>query len=159
MKPRNTLGGPGFTLVELLFSVAIASVLAAIAVPSYNAIISNTKNNRAISEIYAIQVCIERFYTVNFNYPATITDIASCLPSNGLDPWGNAYIYLNIVDGGHGIKGQVRKDHKLNPINSKYDLYSMGKNGVTKKQISQKDSVDDIILARDGSFVGLASDF
>jgi general secretion pathway protein G len=53
----------------------------------------------------------------------------------------------------------VRKDHALNPINSDYDLYSLGKNGVSKKQISQKDSVDDIIRARDGGFIGLAADF
>jgi general secretion pathway protein G len=54
---------------------------------------------------------------------------------------------------------EVRKDHKLNPINTNYDLYSMGKDGVTKMQITQKDSVDDIIVAGDGGFVGLASDF
>ena len=94
-----------------------------------------------------------------FHYPATLADISSSLPNNGIDPWGNAYVYLNIIDGGPGIKGQVRKDKKLNPINTNYDLYSMGKDGVTKKQLDNKDSVDDIVLAGDGGFVGLSSDF
>jgi general secretion pathway protein G len=53
----------------------------------------------------------------------------------------------------------VRKDHKLNPINSDFDLYSMGRNGTSQTQISQKDSLDDIIRANNGGFVGLASDF
>jgi general secretion pathway protein G len=48
---------------------------------------------------------------------------------------------------------------KLDPINSDFDLYSMGKDGVSKTQLTQKDSLDDIVRARDGAFVGLASDF
>ena len=149
----------GFTLIELMFAVAIVSVLTAIAIPSYRGYIDKSNNDKAIADIYAMQVCIERFYTVNFSYPASIADIVACLPNNGRDPWGNLYAYLNIIDGGPGIKGSVRKDHKLNPINTNYDLYSNGKNGITKKQVSQKDSLDDVILARDGAFVGLAADF
>jgi len=53
----------------------------------------------------------------------------------------------------------VRKDHKLNPINSDYDLFSMGRNQKFKTQISNKDSLDDIIRANDGGFIGVAQDF
>jgi general secretion pathway protein G len=156
---KKNAGVRGFTLLELMFSIAIIAVLTAIAVPSYTGYIDKAKNATAISDILIIQLESERLYTNTFRYPTTLSDISANLPNNGIDPWGKAYVYLNIVDGGHGIKGQVRKDHKLNPINSNYDLYSMGKNGVSKTQIDNKDSVDDIILARDGSFVGLASDF
>ena len=75
----------------------------------------------------------------------------------GFDPWGHPYQYLKI-EGSKG-KGDVRKDHTLNPINSDFDLYSMGRDGVSRTQISNKDSLDDIIRANDGGFVGLASDF
>lgn len=149
----------GFTLLELLFGLAIVSLLASIAIPTYRAHIDKANNNNAIAHINQIQVCIERFYTENFSYPAVINDIASCLPNQGLDPWGNPYQYLNIIDGGPGIMGQVRKDKMLNPINTNYDLYSKGKNGVSKKQLDNKDSVDDVILARDGAFIGLSADF
>lgn len=148
----------GFTLLELLIVLAIIGVLSGIAVPFYNASIDESKNTTAITDITTIQSSIERFYTNNFNYPAALTDIPD-LPHNGIDPWGNAYVYLNIKDGGPGIKGNVRKDKKLNPINTLYDLYSKGKNGVSKKQLDNKESVDDIVLARDGSFIGLSSDF
>jgi general secretion pathway protein G len=157
--PKKNSGGRGFSLLELLFALAIVAVLTAIALPAYNGHIDKSKNNNSIVEIYAIQVCIERYYTETFSYPATLADIKACLPNSGLDPWGKAYIYLNIIDGGPGIKGKVRKDKKLNPINSIYDLYSMGKDGKTKIQLDNKDSVDDIVLASDGGFVGLSSDF
>jgi general secretion pathway protein G len=56
-------------------------------------------------------------------------------------------------------KGDARKDGKLNPINSDFDLYSRGKDKVYKPQLTQKDSLDDIVRAQDGAFVGLAADF
>jgi general secretion pathway protein G len=74
------------------------------------------------------------------------------------DPYGNAYVYLRIQGGGPG-KGGVRKDRKLNPINSDFDLYSIGKDGETKTQLDNKDSLDDIVRANDGGFVGLAANF
>ena len=36
------------------------------------------------------------------------------------------------------------------PINSKFDLYSMGKDGVSQTQLTNKDSLDDIVWANDG---------
>ena len=149
----------GFSLLELMFAVMIIGVLSAIAIPVYNAERDKTAVNTAISDIVLIQSALEKYYTIHFNYPSSLDDIANNLPNNGHDPWGNPYEYLNIVNGDKGVMGKVRKDHKLNPINSLYDLYSKGKDGVSKTQISQKDSVDDIILARDGGFIGLASDF
>ncbi|ANE57367.1 MULTISPECIES: type IV pilin protein [Methylomonas] len=155
----NKIDRSGFTFIEALLATAIVGILAAIAVPAYNGYIDRTKNSLAISQIMAIQTEIERYYTREFRYPDALADLGAALPGVGIDPWGNAYVYLNIINGGPGVKGDVRKDHALNPINTNYDLYSKGKNGVTKKQISQKDSLDDIIVARDGSFVGLAADF
>ncbi|QSB00625.1 prepilin-type N-terminal cleavage/methylation domain-containing protein [Methylomonas sp. EFPC1] len=156
---RKNLIGNGFTLIEMMLAVAIMAVLTAIAIPAYNGYIDKSKNDLAISYLLAIQTELERYYTREFHYPNALSDITSALPNNGKDPWGRDYVYLNIIEGGPGTMGSVRKDHALNPINTKYDLYSLGKNGVTKKQISQKDSLDDIILARDGGFVGLAADF
>ncbi|MBM4207917.1 MAG: prepilin-type N-terminal cleavage/methylation domain-containing protein [Gammaproteobacteria bacterium] len=157
---KNKIAGTlGFTLIELAIAIAIVGLLSAIALPVYMQHIDKSNNNKAIADIMMIQVAIERFHTANFRFPADINEIPGPLPNNGLDPWKNPYVYLNIVDGGPDIKGDVRKDKKLNPINTQYDLYSMGKNGVSKNQLDQKDSVDDIVLARDGGFVGLSSDF
>jgi general secretion pathway protein G len=52
-----------------------------------------------------------------------------------------------------------RKDRFGVPINSDYDLYSMGKNRETMDSLTTPKSYDDIVRASDGMFVGLASDF
>ena len=73
------------------------------------------------------------------------------------DPWGNPYGYLNLSES--GARGQARKDHALVPINTDFDLYSKGKDGVSVGPLTAQPSRDDIIRAADGRFVGLASDF
>ena len=52
-----------------------------------------------------------------------------------------------------------RMDRFLHPINSDYDLYSMGKDGETVLPLTARKSHDDVIRANDGSFVGLAVEF
>jgi general secretion pathway protein G len=164
----------GFTLLEILFSTMIVGVLSAIAIPVYNGHLDKMHINNAIADINFIQICIERYHTETFRYPPTISEITSCLPNSGLDPWGKAYVYLNLIDdepGNKGLKGadkpkgddkgddKKRKDHKENPINTLYDLYSKGKDGLSKQQLDNKESVDDVVLAHDGAFIGLASNF
>jgi general secretion pathway protein G len=73
------------------------------------------------------------------------------------DPWGRAYQYLRI-DGGKtpGIEGYRRRDKNANPVNSDYDLYSMGKDSKTAPQFTAKNARDDIVRANDGAYYGLA---
>ncbi len=73
-----------------------------------------------------------------------------------IDPWGRPYVFYNILANG---KGGARKDHALNPLNGDYDMYSVGPDGLSKAQITQKDSVDDVIRASNGGYVGIASGF
>jgi type IV pilus assembly protein PilE len=60
--------GRGFSLVELMFVVAIAAVIAAVAIPSYN--IQVRKNNRAVAKARLAQAAqlLERFYSDNQSY-------------------------------------------------------------------------------------------
>jgi general secretion pathway protein G len=53
----------------------------------------------------------------------------------------------------------IRKDHNLHPLNSEFDLYSLGKDGRSSPPLTAQASRDDVIWARDGDFVGLASDY
>lgn len=53
----------------------------------------------------------------------------------------------------------VRKDRFGAPLNTDFDLYSMGKNRESADLLSTPKSYDDIVRASDGMFVGLASDF
>ncbi|HKY73488.1 MAG TPA: prepilin-type N-terminal cleavage/methylation domain-containing protein [Nitrospira sp.] len=53
----------------------------------------------------------------------------------------------------------VRKDRFGAPLNTDFDLYSMGKNRESADSLSTPQSYDDIVRASDGVFVGLASEF
>jgi len=144
----------GLTLVELMLVVLLIGVLAAIAMPMYANYRERINRSTAIMDIRVLQALITDYAANGGSFPASLADVGN---GGKLDPWGHAYQYVDLNStGGHG---KARKDHKLNPINSDFDLYSMGKDGVSKTQLTQKDSLDDIVRARDGAFVGLASDF
>jgi len=58
----------GFTLIELMITVAILSIIAAVAIPSYTKQIQ--KNNRAVAKARLSQAVqqLERFYSDNNSY-------------------------------------------------------------------------------------------
>jgi general secretion pathway protein G len=45
------------------------------------------------------------------------------------------------------------------PINSDYDLYSEGKDGNSAPPLGAAQSLDDVVRANDGGYVGLAANF
>ncbi len=148
--PRHS----GFTLIEIFLALAAVTIMAAIAIPSYQSTINKARNGQAIKDIYHIDIMLERYRSVNqYQLPPDLASLGAPIP---LDPWGNAYVYLNIEAG--ASKGKVRKDKRLNPLNSDYDLYSLGADGRTALPLTAAKAQDDIVRAGNGSFVGLASD-
>lgn len=140
------------TLLELVVTMATIAVLASLAFPAYQAQVNRSRVSQAIADIKQIEMKLERYFTDRGRFPATLPEAGLTL----VDPWGNAYRYLNM-DG--ASVGQVRKDHALHPLNTDYDLYSMGADGDSASPLTARKSRDDIIRARNGSFVGLASDY
>jgi general secretion pathway protein G len=55
--------------------------------------------------------------------------------------------------------GGARRDHKLSPLNSDFDLYSVGRDQQTAASLADSRSRDDIVRARDGGFIGTAEEF
>jgi len=146
----------GFGLLDLMVTLVVFSLLAALAVPAYNGFISRAKVSAAIGDIGSIAIEIDRF-SINNNdrLPANLNELRMEIP---LDPWGNRYEYLNIRTAGPG-KGAFRKDGNLNPLNSDFDLYSKGDDGESAGPLSARKSRDDIVRANNGAFIGLGEDY
>ena len=144
----------GFTLLELLMALGVIGVLAVLAIGSYNRAVDRARAASAKVDIADLHMQLERYRIQNSRFPDGLAEIGQ---GGLLDPWDRPYHYTKL-EGVKG-KGKARKDKKLNPLNSDYDLFSAGKNGVFKTQVSNKDSLDDIIRAHDGAFIGLAADF
>ncbi len=142
----------GVTLVELMIAVALVGLLAAIAVPSYESYLRKAKMAAAKKDILEISLRLDRVFMAVGAYPASL----AALGSVPLDPWGAPYRYLSM-DG--ATVGQKRKDKSLHPLNSDYDLYSMGPDGASQTALTAKASRDDIIRANNGGFVGVAEDY
>jgi general secretion pathway protein G len=139
--------------VELLTVVLLVGVLLALALPLFDSHRDKTRARQAGVEMAQMSAVISNYWNDMRAFPNSLADVGM---GGALDPWGRPYVYYNVDANG---RGGARKDRALNPINSDYDLYSKGPDGVTKPQVSQRDSLDDVIRGRNGSFVGTAADF
>lgn len=144
----------GMTLIELLLTMAMVGILMGIAYAGYRQVIERVRVSRAIGDIGEIQLTLDKFELNRGVLPDSLADIGM---GGQLDPWGAPYQYLNIATV-MGL-GSVRKDRNLVPINTDFDLYSMGPDGASRPPLTANASRDDIVRANDGSFVGKAEDY
>lgn len=161
-----SLGGQGlraaFTLLEIMLAVAILGTLAAIAIPSYMAFVEKARVASAVSDIRNIAIEIKGFEIGQGRLPSDLMEIGY---DTWLDPWGGAYAYLPLdctapgICIGAGGMGQPRKDRFLVPVNSDFDLYSRGRDGLSLSPFTAPTSQDDVVRAGNGSFIGLAKYF
>jgi len=143
----------GFTLLELVVVAGLIGTLSMITIPRLFGYAERVRDTQAIVDIADLDADLQQF-AMDYNaLPMTLGEIGR----GGLvDPWGNPYQYLNILAGG---KGKERKDHFMVPVNSDFDLYSMGPDGKSVAPFTAKASRDDIVRASNGSFIGPVSEF
>ncbi len=154
LRGSKLTGSIGFTLLELMVALAIVAILTSLSIPMYTEYIEKARIVRAIAEIKIISQVIDAYHTDNSMYPESLADVNY---ATLLDPWGSSYQYLNIQTAKG--KGDFRKDKFVVPINTDYDLFSMGKDRDSVPPLTAKASQDDIIRANDGGYIGLASAF
>lgn len=144
----------GWTLIELLLILALIGVIASILVPLLLQAIERAKVRRAIADMRLLDFEISQYEDREERLPDGLEEIP---PGTHLDPWGRPYVYFKFE--GPGWHGRARKDRFLVPINTFYDLYSVGPDGESRPPLQNPRSYDDIVRANDGQFYGLGRDF
>jgi general secretion pathway protein G len=157
----------GLTFLELLVALVVASILVIIALPvfgdsqpdcdnpgSKQGPLMRAKLAQVTGDIGEIHIAASRFELSNNRYPVDLAEIGL---DDLRDPWGNPYQYLVVF--GRKDVGPVRKDHNLKPVNIGYDIYSMGPDGVTASPFTSTLGKDDIVMANDGDYFGLACQY
>jgi general secretion pathway protein G len=145
-----------FTIIELMSVVIILSIAAALGYPKYLDNVTKARNAQATGELENINAELVGYHSNNDGFPLSLADIGR---GTLLDPWGNPYQYLNfstVPVNARGVPQGSRRDRFMVPINAFYDLYSMGEDGQTTAALNSNFGRDDIVVARDGGFVGLA---
>jgi len=66
----------GFTLIELMITVAIIGVLAAVAYPSYSEYVAKSRRAEAQALLMQSAQWMERFYAENYSYSANTAGVA-----------------------------------------------------------------------------------
>jgi len=144
----------GFTLIELLLVVALIGIIGAIVVPAFLSILRQTSIKRVISDIEAIGFEIETFDQWQERLPESLDELTG---GPYIDRWGNPYQYLPST--AKQWNSSRRRDRFIVPLNSDFDLYSMGPDGESRPPLTARPSWDDIVRASDGLYVGPANEF
>jgi general secretion pathway protein G len=143
----------GFTLVELALTVALIGVLSAISASGYTSYRDRARMTQVIVDIKYIATELDGYEAATGQLPSTLGPVGC---AGQVDIWGNLYQYLRLNPKGIG---QPRKDKFIVPINSDFDLYSLGPDGMSSPPLTAKSSRDDIVRASNGSYIGVAANY
>ncbi len=113
MRPSNQ---HGFTLIELMVTVAIISILTAIALPSYNNYVIRGKIPDATGQLASMQVKMEQYYQDNHTYLGATNPNNPAVPCATADTSSSQYFNFSC---------------SAAPTATTYTLQAVGKSSMT----------------------------
>jgi len=143
----------GFTIIELMAVTTIMGTLSVMAMARTSYTVTQARIAKATGDIRALAADIQGYQTASAGHalPPGLVDIDR---AGILDPWGRPYVYVLFSAG-----GTPRTDVFGVDLNSEYDVYSMGPDGLSTTSITAGSSQDDVLLGNDGGFIGRATRF
>ena len=147
----------GMTFLEVSVAAAGVMTMFAIAVPSLEVAREDMRVHEAVTDITVIQFAVTKYELRYGTIPAD-TAALNLAEDVATDPWGHPYVYLNYATP-DPADADPRKDQFLKPINTAYDVYRTGPDGLTHRNLSNTRARDDIVRAVDGGYIGVAEDF
>jgi general secretion pathway protein G len=149
---RTNFSSRGVTRLELVALIAGLLALASIGVPAFEGYLLRARVSRAVSDIGTMSLALHRWQQDHDTLPTALVEAGI----SGTDPWGRPYVYVRVADVG---MSQRRQDGKRAPLNTDFDLYSRGADGESAVPLTEPASRDDVVRARDGSYIGLAVNY
>ncbi len=67
----------GFTLIEIIFVMAIVGILSAIIIPNYSGSIKTSKESVLKENLFILRDCISKFYFDKKRYPTSLEDLVT----------------------------------------------------------------------------------
>jgi general secretion pathway protein G len=139
----------GFTVIELMTVVTVMGTLSLMAMARTKYTIEQARIAKAIGDIRALSSEVLGYQGAGQVLPNSLTDIDR---AGLLDPWGQPYVYVNFANG-----GTPRTDVFGVPLNTEFDVYSLGPDGASTLSLAAGASQDDVVRGSDGGFIGRAS--
>lgn len=87
----------GFTLIELVITMVIAAILAAIAIPSYSAYLQRSRRTEARTALLDMAALEERFFSTNNTYSQTPSDLGYATGTTTPFPVGSGYYNITTL--------------------------------------------------------------
>ena len=137
-----------------MLAVALVAILGSLASSAYGSYRDRVRTKAAVDEIAAISMAIDQYEADRGMFPP---DLAAIGRGGLQDPWGRAYVYRDLSIASN--RGAARKDHSLVPLNSDYDLFSKGPDGMSASPLTAQSSKDDILRANNGRYIGRGQDY
>ena len=139
-------------LRDVIVVLAGALIVGSLAIPAFNGYVERSRVARAVSDIGTMSLRLHQWQRNGRALPGNLTEagIAS------VDPWGRPYVYLRAAD---ASRAQLRKDGELVPVNTDFDLYSLGPDGVSALALPAAPSQDDVVRAANGAYIGLGANY
>jgi general secretion pathway protein G len=139
--------------LPLVISVAaVGLIVGSFAVPAFTGYVERSRVARAVSDIGTMSLKLHRWQQDVHLLPENLAQAGIF----GVDPWGRPYVYLRAAD---ARRAQLRKDNERVPINTDFDLYSLGPDGVSAVALPAAPSRDDVVRAANGAYIGLAANY
>lgn len=145
-----------FTIIELLCVITMITLILGTVAPVLFSQLNKARVKRARYEIRLIAGEIEEYVINHEELPDELSDIGY---GHRTDPWGNEYQYLRINGGDKNITSKVAKVYGEKPLNTDFDLYSMGRDGLSASPLTAGPVRDDILRLDNGGYLGTGADY
>lgn len=106
-------GKSGFTMIELMVTLAILGLLVALAAPRYFGNIDKAKEDVLREDLYLMRDAIDKFYSDRSRYPDTLDELVTerYLRKVPLDPFTQStksWVSVPAADPSQGVVADVR---------------------------------------------------